>query len=308
MRAALVGLGVQGGKRKKVAQAHVVATVDPVNPSADFSKISDLSDVNLDYAILCIPDDEKIPVLNYFLDRGCDVLVEKPLMGHPSEIREICQKFQSNNLILYTAYNHRFEPHFIKIKEILGRNEIGKIYSLTMHYGNGTSRLVKDSSWRDSGLGIVSDIGSHLLDLLAFWFGEPFLETYLSKVELRAKAIETKKYDNFTFIGESNEIRTILSGSFLNWKNRFFLEIVGAAGIIEMSGLCKWGPSTLTVHRRVYPAGIPHTESITLEKTDPTWDAEYKYFMQLRAKRIIQPHSTDLILNNFFQKLISEMN
>ena len=74
-----------------------------------------------------------------------------------------------------------------------------------------------------------------------------------------------------------------------------------------MSGLCKWGPSTLTVRRRVYPAGVPYSESITLEKTDPTWDAEYNHFMQLRAKRITQSHSTDLILNNFFEKLTSEM-
>ena len=40
------------------------------------------------------------------------------------------------------AYNHRFEPHFMRLK-LIDANKLGKIYSCRMFYGNGTARLVK---------------------------------------------------------------------------------------------------------------------------------------------------------------------
>ena len=42
-----------------------------------------------------------------------------------------------------------------------------------MFYGNGTARLVRDSDWRDQGSGVLHDLGSHLLDTVAYWFGQP---------------------------------------------------------------------------------------------------------------------------------------
>ena len=38
-------------------------------------------------------------------------------------------------------------------------------------YGNGTAINVKNSTWRDVGQGVISDLGSHLIDLSDFLFG-----------------------------------------------------------------------------------------------------------------------------------------
>ena len=60
----------------------------------------------------------------------------------------------------------------MSLKKLIQSKTLGKIYNCRFFYGNGTSYLVKTSKWRDSGLGVITDIGSHLLDLCIFLFGE----------------------------------------------------------------------------------------------------------------------------------------
>ena len=56
-------------------------------------------------------------VLKKLLYKNKHVLVEKPLfVNNIKQISELERIAKKNNLVLYTAYNHRFEPHFINIK------------------------------------------------------------------------------------------------------------------------------------------------------------------------------------------------
>ena len=57
-----------------------------------------------------------------------------------STLRKLAKK---NNCIIYTACNHRFEPGLVKMKELIKKKEIGKLYTCRIFYGNGTSLLVK---------------------------------------------------------------------------------------------------------------------------------------------------------------------
>ena len=76
----VIGLGVQGYKRKKAADNNVVATIDPINPEATYKDIQDISLSEYDAAFVCTPDEEKIELLIYLLNNGKHVLVEKPLL------------------------------------------------------------------------------------------------------------------------------------------------------------------------------------------------------------------------------------
>ena len=56
-------------------------------------------------------------------------------------------KINFKKLICYTAYNHRFEPHFMKTKIIKSENT-WENYKCRLFYGNGTAQSVKNSEWR----------------------------------------------------------------------------------------------------------------------------------------------------------------
>ena len=303
MRVAIVGLGNQGVKRLRIAGSEVVCTVDPNNPQASHRTLNEISNLDIDSAILCLPEEEKIRAIAYFLERKCHVLVEKPLTGDRDALNELKKEFLNKNLVLQTAYNHRFEPHFRTIKEILQSRELGDLYRLHIHYGNGTSKLVKESPWRDHDLGILPDIGSHILDIISFWFGEDFLSYFIENAQTTLSRNEVNSFDSFSIRGERGNFKIDLSGSYLNWKNRFFLELIGSDGSVEMDGLCKWGPSELSVRKRKMPSGRPDIKSETLIQDDPTWKLEYEDFKKKCELMSIETNNTDLLLNNYFDSV-----
>jgi predicted dehydrogenase len=154
--------------------------------------------------------------------------------------------------------------------------EIGKIFKINLFYGNGTAELVRKSDWRDQGLGVISDLGSHLLDLVDYLVG---LQNYTLEI-ISANRFENKSYDNamLKLVGDPE---IILEVSLLSWRNSFRAEIVGEEGSIHLDSLCKWGPSLLTKRKRLRPSGKPKEEITKVVSADPTWEAEYFHFKSL---------------------------
>ena len=120
MRAIVVGLGVQGYKRRKFAGADFVAAVDPVNPEAQYKRVEDVPLASYDAALACIPDEPKMDVLAYLLGHGKHVLVEKPLWATDEKQIEALERLaRAKKAFCYTAYNHRFEPHYVRMRELV---------------------------------------------------------------------------------------------------------------------------------------------------------------------------------------------
>jgi predicted dehydrogenase len=278
MRAIVVGLGVQGQKRKRIAGAECVGTVDPVHPEADFRSAGDVPEDLYDAVLACIPDAPKVELIEYWLSRGKHVLVEKPLFAQESaQLARLEALARANGVTCYTAYNHRFEPHFVRMKELIDSGRLGKIYRCRMFYGNGTARLVRDSAWRDDGAGVLPDLGSHLLDTIAFWFGD-----YGSGYRVAAaNCFENRAPDHVVLINEQSDPRIELEMTLLMWRNHFTCDILAERGSAHIESLCKWGPSSFTTRTRILPSGRPPEESVTLVQEDPTWAAEYAHFKRL---------------------------
>jgi len=128
MRVAIIGLGVQGRKRHSVAGPHVVAVVDSIVSHVDFHRIEEVPLESYDAACVCVPDQEKFAILRYLLANGKHALVEKPLLASPAELRELLELSQARHVACYTAYNHRFEPHIARLKQILDSETLGRVY------------------------------------------------------------------------------------------------------------------------------------------------------------------------------------
>ena len=302
MKVIVVGMGVQGQKRQAAAGRDVVATVDPVNPNATYKSIEDVSLGDYDAALLCIPDEPKIAIIEYLLSNKKHLLVEKPLFAaNSADLLRLKALAENQDTVCYTAYNHRFEPHFIKMKELIDSGVLGKIYNVRMFYGNGTARLVRDSAWRDQGAGVLPDLGSHLLDTANFWFNKHFDGFSVHA----ANRFENQAYDHITF-GSNNEPLLQFELSLLSWRNHFYADVYAENGSAHINSLCKWGPSTFTVRDRKLPSGKPDEESITLVQPDPTWQMEYKHFIQLcqAGKNNLE---NDIWINNTLQKLASSL-
>jgi scyllo-inositol 2-dehydrogenase (NADP+) len=278
LRVIVVGLGVQGYKRRKFAGRDFVASVDPVNPEADFKSVNAVPLDSYDAVLACTPDEPKVKLLSYFLSNGKHVLVEKPLWAeYETDIVALQKLAQANKAVCYTAYNHRFEPHYVRMRDLIASGELGKIYSCRMFYGNGTARLVRESVWRDQGAGVLPDLGSHLLDTCRFWFGDLTDDFELVAVN----RFENLSPDHVVMHSEKGQPRIELEVTTLMWRNHFTCDVLAEKGTAHIQSLCKWGPTTFNKRTRILPSGRPPDESVTLVRDDPTWALEYAHFKTL---------------------------
>ena len=277
MRVVVIGLGNQGQKRMAVAGDEVIATVDPANPRAKFDAIEQVPLDSYDTAIVCTSDAAKVDILRYLLSNGIDVLVEKPLFAPDIErIGELGEVARLTGATCYTAYNHRFEPNIRRLKKVLNDQILGDIYTTRIFYGNGTALDTKRSPWRDSGLGVLSDLGSHLLDLSLFLFGNTpreFEPWSLSRFENRS-------LDHVLF-GSVGKPVLEFEVTLLSWRNTFTIDVLGELGSAHVAGLCKWGTSSFTLRKRVFPSGAPEEDVQTVEGSDQTWALEYRHFKEM---------------------------
>ncbi|MGH7353309.1 MAG: Gfo/Idh/MocA family protein [Candidatus Rokuibacteriota bacterium] len=276
MRYLLVGLGNIGAKRRSVLGNRCVATVDPFNPAADHRAPDECPLDRYDAALLAVPNAAKVELLRYFLGRGKHVLVEKPLILDAHTAGELRDLAGRTGAIWYTSYNFRFEPNVVALKRHFQGGDIGRLYLVRMFYGNGTAANIA-GTWRDSELGVLEDMASHLIDLAGFVFGKFGCEFRVWE----RHAHELKSADHCILATADRSV--VIECSFLSWKNRWQIEAVGEHGALEMDGLTKWGSSELTLRRRRWPSGPPEELREVALGPDPTWAADIGYFEELTA-------------------------
>ncbi len=281
MRMIVVGYGIQGRKRLLSAGADAVGVVDPIASEAEWRDVAEVPLDRYDAALVCTPDAPKIALLTYLLSHSKHVLVEKPLhAAHEQELLELAALALQHHAVCYTAYNHRFEPHFIRMRGLIASGALGRIYRCRMFYGNGTARLVRDSDWRDQGAGVLPDLGSHLLDTVRFWFGDIGEDLTV----ISADCFENRAPDHVVIGSQLTQPKYELEMTLLSWRNHFTCDVFAETGSAHIKSLCKWGPAVFTHRTRVLPSGRPPEASITLVQDDPTWADEYTHFKQLCAE------------------------
>jgi predicted dehydrogenase len=290
---------VQGHKRRRIAGADFVTDVDPNNMEARHRRIEEVPPESYDAALLCVPDEVKLRLLDYLVAHGKHALVEKPLAASDSDLAALEARARASGVFVYTAYNHRFEPHFMRMRDVVRSGELGRLYHCRMFYGNGTARLVRDSTWRDTGAGVLPDLGSHILDTLRFWFDGWEGELGL----VAAERFENRAPDHVVVTARGAVPAVDFEITLLSWRNHFYCDLLAERGSAHIRSLCKWGPAEFVLRRRVLPSGRPVEEPRTLVQDDPTWQLEYDWFTQACARR--QP--TDLSNDRFIARALGAL-
>ena len=300
MRVIVVGLGVQGYKRRRLSGSDFVAAVDPVNPEAQYRRIEEVPIGDYDAALLCVPDEPKVDLLTHLLGNKKHCLVEKPLWAEvEAAIERLEALARAKGVVCYTAYNHRFEPHYVRMRDLIASGELGAIYRCRMFYVNGTARLVRESEWRDRGAGVLPDLGSHLLDTARFWFGDIGDDLLI----VSANCFENLAPDHVVLRSAGCLPALEFEMTLLMWLNHFTCDVLAEKGSAHIRSLCKWGPTTFTKRTRVLPSGRPPEESVTLVEEDPTWALEYAHFKDLCGRGWKTDLSSDVWLNRTLRRL-----
>lgn len=301
----VLGMGIQGTKRVgllKSAGFKNIITVDPFK-SADYKSINHINLKKISHALVCTPDQNKIELLDA-LAGVPNLLVEKPL-GADYSLEKLIQLYDYSNQkgsSIYTSYNFRLEPSIAYLKKKLNTGQIGDIYQINMEYSNGTSALVNVSPWRNQTNGVIDDMLPHLLSIVNFLF--PNIE--ISFVNADVRSIETDCYDYV----ETNLISKFtglnLKSTYLSWKNKFYIEIIGKLGSYKIDSLQKWSKSTFTYARRKFPAGLPLEFKKEFKKGDLTFLKEHKNFLGSGIRTSAEDLKLNIFINNILNKILDK--
>lgn len=105
----------------------------------------------------------------------CHMFIEKSLSNNLKDVNKLIRLCKKNKLITMVACNMRFNPCLGKIKSLVDRNFVGRIYAIYLEYGRYLpyQRLKADykktyAANKKMGGGIILD-DIHDFDLL-FWF------------------------------------------------------------------------------------------------------------------------------------------
>ena len=161
-----------------------VGVIDSYFPKAefftefeDFSKYIDKLTTlgkQVDYIVVCSPNFCHVKHIEFGLERGIDVICEKPLVLCSNELETLIALERSYGAKVYSILQLRLHPSIIALRQKVQNAPKNKIFDLDLTYitsrGKWYLRSWKGSDQKSGGLS--TNIGVHFYDMLHHIFGE----------------------------------------------------------------------------------------------------------------------------------------
>jgi len=263
VKVAIIGIGNMG-------TAHATALRDGKVSGAELKAVCDIDDSRLEFCqksfpdaitfndwkalidsnsvdavIIAVPHNMHSEIAEYALNKGLNVLVEKPVDISVSKAKSLNEAAEKSNKVFAIMFNQRTNELFAKAREIVQSGQLGELkrsvwiitnwYRTQQYYNSGDWR----ASWAGEGGGVLLNQAPHNLDLWQWICGMPEeITAYCEEgkyhnIEVEDEATLIVKYKNGavgTFITSTGEYPG---------TNR--LEISGDKGkIVIENGVLKW--------------------------------------------------------------------
>ena len=108
------------------------------------------------------------------LNKGINVLLEKPMCVTTEEAVDICRAEKKSGKVLSIGFQPRFDANMQMIKKIVQSGALGEVYYIQT--GGGRRRGIPNSTFieqRTAGIGALGDIGCYSLDMVLNAIGYP---------------------------------------------------------------------------------------------------------------------------------------
>jgi predicted dehydrogenase len=272
----LVGAGEIAGKRVAsalVSSGELVAVCDIVRERAEqtaaqlgvhevyYELEEALARTSANAVYLATPVFLHAPQAALVLGSGRHVLVEKPLGINAADAGQAVDAARGKDLRAGCAYFRRSWPRYAHAKEMLDKGEFGRIVLVRMTYFSWFNPGRNDPRyWRvvksKSGGGVLSDMGSHMFDVLIGLLGMPTrvfadTQTLVQPYEVEDSAAVLMK------LASGAQVVASFHWNSKTWAHEF--EIIGTEAKV------KWFPYD---SGKVFKTVGPETEELDLPNPD----------------------------------------
>lgn len=157
------------------------------------TNFNDLLQEDLDGVVIATPSALHAEQALQALENGKAVFCQKPLGRNLAETKAIINQAQQANKLLAVDYSYRYTKGIGAVKELIEKRKLGNIFAVEAVFHNAYG---PDKAWfYDPGLsggGCLTDLGSHLLDLMIYLFNAPSIEVSYANLLSNGKAITNR--------------------------------------------------------------------------------------------------------------------
>jgi predicted dehydrogenase len=173
-----------------------------------------LEDPDVDAVIIALPTYLHLQCVKQAAEAKKHIFLEKPIARNVEEAKEIILAARKNSVKLMIGYPMRFNTDFRALKEKINNGTLGDIEIANttyissgpfFHRADGYSPVPVPEWWFNrelTGGGVLIDLGSHMINLLRWYFGEiTSIRSYLRyrfNLELEDSATCLARFDSGT--------------------------------------------------------------------------------------------------------------
>ncbi|MDQ6787052.1 MAG: Gfo/Idh/MocA family oxidoreductase [Acidobacteriota bacterium] len=137
---------------------------------ADYKTLAE--NQTIDAVIISTPPDSHPEIAMYFMQKGVNVLCEKPLCLSIAEARAMIECSEQSNVKFTMATKFRYCADVVKAKAIIASGVLGNIVQFENAF---TAKVDMSKRWNSqkeiSGGGVLMDNGTHSVDIIRYFLG-----------------------------------------------------------------------------------------------------------------------------------------
>ncbi len=145
-------------------QFNVPAVYDDVNKLIDTQR--------LDFVDIITSVETHASLTELFAKKGIPVICQKPMAPKLSIAKQMVSSCDTFNVPFFIHENFRWQAPIRKLKELLNSNVIGRVFHSHVTFCSGFPVFENQPFLAQLDEFILTDIGSHILDVCRFLFGE----------------------------------------------------------------------------------------------------------------------------------------
>ena len=130
-----------------------------------------LADRDVEAVYIPLPNDQHLPWIQRAADAGKHILCEKPLALNTDQVEEAINYTRAKGVLLMEAFMYRFHPQWLRAKELMLIQEIGKIRAIqsSFFYNNADPTNIRNRP--EMGGGGLMDIGCYAVSVARYLTG-----------------------------------------------------------------------------------------------------------------------------------------
>jgi D-apiose dehydrogenase len=191
----------------------------------------------LDFVDICTNVETHFPFTKMAAERGLAVVCQKPMATTLEESEALVAVCKQHNVPLYINENWRWQYPLRQLKKALDSGRIGKVFRARIDYRNSFPVFDNQPFLKELEQFILTDIGSHILDVARFLFGDAkslYCQTYRVHPDIKGEDVAT------VMLAMESGATVVCEMSYATKRehDRFpetFVQIEGAQGFLELS-------------------------------------------------------------------------